>query len=65
MSLLKFFKKKVVAKFLDEKHPNKYKVYNLCSERSYETSHFHDRVERFLIGLIRKILFLNLSFNKC
>lgn len=39
----------VVAKFLDEKHPNKYKVYNLCSERTYETSFFHDSVERFMI----------------
>lgn len=38
-----------VAKFLDEKHPNRYKVYNLCSERAYDHSHFHNRVERFKI----------------
>jgi PTEN phosphatase family protein len=38
-----------VAKFLDEKHPNKYKVYNLCSEKEYDHSFFHGRVERFKI----------------
>lgn len=38
-----------VAKFFDEKHNGKYKIYNLCSERSYDASHFHGRVERFLI----------------
>ena len=38
-----------VAAFLDAKHPGKYKLYNLCSEKTYPTSHFHDRVERFTI----------------
>lgn len=38
-----------VAKFFDEKHHSKYKIYNLCSERSYDPSYFHGRVERFLI----------------
>uniref|UniRef100_A0A1I8F594 Phosphatase tensin-type domain-containing protein n=1 Tax=Macrostomum lignano TaxID=282301 RepID=A0A1I8F594_9PLAT len=38
-----------VAKFLDLKHYNRYKVYNLCSERYYDSSFFHDRVERYLI----------------
>lgn len=38
-----------VGKFFDDKHPGKYKIYNLCSERSYDTSYFHGRVERFLI----------------
>lgn len=38
-----------VAAFLDCKHPGKYRVYNLCSERTYETAHFHERVERFHI----------------
>lgn len=34
----------VVKKFLDERHGNKYWVYNLCSERSYDKSVFEDRV---------------------
>ncbi|CAG0884104.1 unnamed protein product [Darwinula stevensoni] len=38
-----------VAKFLDTKHKNHYKVYNTCSERSYDETFFHNRVERFLI----------------
>ena len=38
-----------VAAFLDAKHPDKYRVYNLCSERTYDPSHFHGRVERVLI----------------
>ena len=38
-----------VAAFLDAKHPGKYKLYNLCSEKTYQTSHFHDRVERFAV----------------
>ena len=39
-----------VAKFLNEKHPKKYRIYNLCSERTYETHHFTGcTVERFMI----------------
>ncbi|XP_064637589.1 phosphatidylinositol 3,4,5-trisphosphate 3-phosphatase TPTE2-like isoform X2 [Lineus longissimus] len=38
-----------VAKFLDFKHKDQYKVFNLCSERTYDESLFHYRVERILI----------------
>lgn len=29
-----------VKKFLETQHPNKYKVYNLCSERKYDHKRF-------------------------
>jgi len=38
-----------VAHFLDTKHPDRYKVFNLCSEKTYNTSFFHERVERVMI----------------
>jgi len=39
-----------VAKFLNEKHPRKYRMYNLCSERTYDTHHFIGcTVERIMI----------------
>ena len=38
-----------VAAFLDTKHPDRYKIFNLCSEKTYDTSFFHDRVERVMI----------------
>ncbi|XP_046450372.1 phosphatidylinositol 3,4,5-trisphosphate 3-phosphatase TPTE2-like isoform X2 [Daphnia pulex] len=38
-----------VVRLLDTKHPNRYKVYNLCSEHSYSPSYFHGRVANFPI----------------
>ena len=38
-----------VASFLDSHHPGRYRVYNLCSERTYEDAHFHGRVNRWRV----------------
>ena len=40
-----------VAKFLNDKHTGKYRMYNLCSERTYDTSLFggDEVVQRFMI----------------
>ncbi|XP_056592502.1 putative tyrosine-protein phosphatase TPTE [Triplophysa dalaica] len=40
---------KEVARFLDAKHPDHYKVFNLCSEKGYDSKFFHYRVERIMI----------------
>ncbi|KAI9330018.1 protein-tyrosine phosphatase-like protein [Zopfochytrium polystomum] len=36
-----------VQRFLDSRHPDAYKVYNLCSERDYDHACFHNRVSVF------------------
>uniref|UniRef100_A0A8C9Z9T8 Transmembrane phosphatase with tensin homology n=1 Tax=Sander lucioperca TaxID=283035 RepID=A0A8C9Z9T8_SANLU len=38
-----------VARFLDTKHQDHYKVYNLCSEKGYDPQFFHYKVERVFI----------------
>lgn len=41
---------KDVAKFFDQQYgPGKVKVYNLCSEKDYDTSYFHGKVARYSI----------------
>ena len=39
-----------VANFLDETHGGHYKVYNLCSERTYDNKKFHNNVVHWPIG---------------
>lgn len=36
-----------VYQYFESRHPNHYKFYNLCIERDYDSSKFHDRVAKF------------------
>ncbi|XP_078473139.1 phosphatidylinositol 3,4,5-trisphosphate 3-phosphatase TPTE2-like isoform X1 [Lampetra planeri] len=40
---------KEVQRFLNSKHMDHYKVYNLCSEKGYDAKYFHYRVDRVFI----------------
>lgn len=40
---------KEVERFFNTKHPDHYRIYNMCSERTYDNTHFHGRIERILI----------------
>ena len=40
-----------VQHFLSSRHPGRYRVYNLCSERSYPSRAFENRVA--LYGFVR------------
>jgi len=36
-----------VKRFFNTRHPNNYKIYNLCKERRYPHYHFNNRVKEF------------------
>ncbi|TYZ67136.1 hypothetical protein PybrP1_009698 [[Pythium] brassicae (nom. inval.)] len=38
---------KDVYNFFEQRHPQRYRIYNLCTERSYDKGKFHNRVVEF------------------
>lgn len=38
---------KDVYNFFEQRHPQRYRIYNLCTERSYDKGKFHNRVAEF------------------
>lgn len=38
---------KDVYNFFEQRHPQRYRIYNLCTERSYDKEKFHNRVAEF------------------
>ncbi|CAN8032948.1 unnamed protein product [Ixodes persulcatus] len=38
-----------VERFFETKHSGHYRIYNMCSERTYDNSHFKGCIERYLI----------------
>ncbi|TMW68252.1 hypothetical protein Poli38472_005720 [Pythium oligandrum] len=38
---------KDVYNFFERRHPSRYKIYNLCSERNYDKEKFHNRVAEY------------------
>lgn len=49
--LMAFYRNPIheVVRFFETRHKDHYKIYNLCSERDYDESLFHNRVERICI----------------
>ncbi|CAF4878217.1 unnamed protein product [Pieris macdunnoughi] len=43
-----------VYRFLEQMHKDHYKIYNLCSERKYDSTKFHDRILRVNFGHLVK-----------
>ena len=52
-----------VQRMLKRNHGEHYKVYNLCSEKTYEPSSFEGRVERFPFDGLFLIIILMFIFK--